>query len=149
LNFQISSDGGTTNVGTRQSSILATNTLYHFAVRFQGSPIQDVFVNGRLDNAAFSGTIRPSCFSGATPFLIGAQAATSSTISTPYLGQIAEVAIWNRAISDSEIRTLARIGPGWFGKRASRFAGYSEQFAASGFKAYWARRQSQLIGGGL
>ncbi len=65
-----------------------------------------------------------------------------------FSGQIAEWAIWNKSVTASEARTLYRLGPGWFGKRASRLVGYSEQFA-SGFKAYWARRQSQLIGGGV
>lgn len=117
LNFQISSDGGTTNVGTRQSSVLATDTHYFFCCRFQGSTIHDVFVNGRLDNSTFAGTIRPSCFVGATPFLIGAQAATSSTISAPFLGQIAEVCIWNRALTPSEINTLYGLEPGGLGRR--------------------------------
>ena len=113
LNFQISSDGGTVSISTRQSSILATNTTYFFCCRFQGSRIQDVFVNGRIDNAAFTGgVIRPSCFIGATPFLIGAQAATSSTMSNPFLGQIAEVCARERVLSLSEITTLYQAGPG-------------------------------------
>jgi hypothetical protein len=113
LNFQISSDGGTVSISTRQSSILATNTTYFFCCRFQGSRIQDIFVNGRIDNAAFTGgAIRPSCFIGATPFLIGAQAATSSTISNPFLGQIAEVCAWNRVLTPGEISALYEAGPG-------------------------------------
>ena len=61
--------------------------------------------------------------------------------------RIAEACVWNRGITPSETRELYRLGPGWFGKRESMFPGYAEQ--AAGFKAYWARRQSQLIGGGL
>ena len=65
-----------------------------------------------------------------------------------FVGQIAEGVIWRRFMTPSEIRTLYRIGPGWFGKQDSRVFGYSEQFA-TGFKGYLSRRQSHLIGGGL
>jgi hypothetical protein len=111
LNFQISRTGSG-EFGQRQSSILNPNTTYFFAVRFQGSRVQDIFLNGVLDNAAFLGTIRPSCFVGQTPLIIGAQAETSSTISAPFLGQMAEVCTWNRALTVGEIRTLYEAGPG-------------------------------------
>lgn len=61
-------------------------------------------------------------------------------------GQIAESCIWNRALTASEVRTLYRLGPGWYRPTQPRRYGY---VAAGGFKAYWARRQSQLIGGGV
>jgi hypothetical protein len=104
-----------------------------------------VFLDGLLDaNTALTGDL--AVFSEALQ--IAAAFDTNFNLATLFLGgQLAEIAIWNRAITPGENRTLYRIGPGWFGKRESRFAGYAEQ--AAGFKAYWARRQSQLIGGGL
>lgn len=108
-----------------------------------------VWINGTEDAGTFvvNGTVNTLFWPSGVPIGFGAL----NLLSTPtaiFPGQIAEGCIWNRALTPSEIRTLYRIGPGWFGKRDSRVFGYSEQFAA-GFKAYWARRQSQLIGGGL
>lgn len=62
-------------------------------------------------------------------------------------GQIAEACIWSRALTISEIQELYRRGPGWYQPQLPRRIPYSEQQA--GFRAYWARRQSQLIGGGV
>jgi hypothetical protein len=61
-------------------------------------------------------------------------------------GGIADARLYNRAISQSEIRLLAsRIGIAYELDRSSRYKAAS----APAFKAYWARRNSQLIGGGV
>lgn len=62
-------------------------------------------------------------------------------------GKIAEAAIWQRSISVGDAQALYRLGPGWYQPQLPRRLPYSEQQA--GFRAYWARRQSQLIGGGV
>lgn len=62
-----------------------------------------------------------------------------------FTGQIAENAVWNRVLTLGEIQELYRLGPGWYHPYAKRVYGY----AIAGFKAYWHRRQSQLIGGGV
>ena len=88
-----------------------------------------VYVDGSLDaTTALTGSL--AIFS--EPLQIAAGFDTNFNSATLFLtGQIAELAIWNRAITASEIRTLYRIGPGWFGKRDSRVFGYSEQLAVS------------------
>jgi hypothetical protein len=58
----------------------------------------------------------------------------------PLIGQNAESCVWNRAITASEIRTLYRLGPGWFGKRERR-----RRYAVAG-AATTNRRRRILIG---
>lgn len=65
----------------------------------------------------------------------------------PFSGGLAEVVIWTSALMPGSAQELYRIGPGWYQPQLPRRIPYSEQQA--GFKAYWARRQSQLIGGGV
>jgi len=60
--------------------------------------------------------------------------------------RIAELNVWNRSLLAAEIRELYRLGPGWYQpcqRKRYAFVG------GAGFKAYWAKRQSQLIGGGV
>jgi hypothetical protein len=60
-------------------------------------------------------------------------------------GQIDDVRIYNRALTAGEVSELYNVGRGNMPlRRRRRYAGQ-----AAGFKAYWARRQSQLIGGGV
>jgi len=120
---------------------VATDTKWHHYIGTYFAGTSRFYIDGVLQNSA-SVTIQ----NGNSTVLLGGDPSLSATVFLN--GQTAEGCIWNRAITPSEIRTLHRLGPGWFGKRDSRVFGYSEQLAA-GFKAYWARRQSQLIGGGL
>jgi hypothetical protein len=61
--------------------------------------------------------------------------------------QIDDVTIYNTGLTASEVREIYRLGRGY---GVFPEPDFDEGFAAAaGFKAYWARRQSQLIGGGL
>lgn len=59
------------------------------------------------------------------------------------LGQIDDVARYGRELTAGEIRLLATRRGIAYEARRDMF------FGEAGFKAYWARRQSQLIGGGV
>ena len=62
-----------------------------------------------------------------------------------WAGQIDDAGIWARGLTPSEIRQLYTQGRGgWLRQTRRRTYG----FVAAGFKPYWARRQSQIIGGG-
>lgn len=62
-------------------------------------------------------------------------------------GQMSEVAIWNRAFLPGEAIQASAAGPGGMWQdRPRRSRVY---FSSAGFRAYWHRRQSQLIGGGV
>jgi len=64
-----------------------------------------------------------------------------------WVGQIAEINMFGRALTMPDHLALYRLGPGWFGRQEPRRRYAVAQ--AAGFKAYWARRQSQVIGGGF
>ena len=61
-------------------------------------------------------------------------------------GQLDDIRFYNRFLTASEVRQLWQLGRG--NMPMVRKRRYSEQEAA-GFRAYWARRQSQLIGGNV
>jgi hypothetical protein len=60
-------------------------------------------------------------------------------------GQLDDAILFNTALTASEVREIYRRGRG-YGIGASP---HRSRRSAAGFKAYWARRQSQLIGGGV
>jgi hypothetical protein len=57
-----------------------------------------------------------------------------------------DLIVFNAALTANEIREIYRLGRGY---GVFPEPDFDEGFAAAGFKAYWARRQSQLIGGGV
>jgi hypothetical protein len=63
-----------------------------------------------------------------------------------YSGLLDDCIIFDAALTASEVREIYRRGRG-YGIGASPHR--SRRATAAGFKAYWARRQSQLIGGGV
>jgi hypothetical protein len=63
----------------------------------------------------------------------------------PFGGQLDDFIIFNTALTASEVREIYRLGRGY---GVFPEPDFDEGFAAA-FQAYWARRQSQLIGGGL
>jgi hypothetical protein len=150
LDFAIALNGSSHRFSST-SAIMASTAWLHVAVTARagdGSAAQ-MFLNGNQVAATWT-VLTGNITLDDNPYrqTIGCIGPFDGSYLQFFQGQIAEVANWSRAILPSEINTLYRLGPGWFGKRASRFAGLAEQ-AAGGFKAYWARRQSQLIGGGL
>jgi hypothetical protein len=62
------------------------------------------------------------------------------------LGQIDDVTIFNAALTASEVAQVYKLGRGY---GVFPEPDFDEGFAAAGFKAYWANRRSQLIGGGV
>jgi hypothetical protein len=126
--------------GLVTGSILTANTWHHIVCRrADGTGGMRVFCNGVM-NAA-SGT--PG----------GTQASTAVfNFCGNYGGagagncQIDDFRIYNRALTNGEVAQLWQLGRGNMPLRRRRRC--VEQ-AAGGFKAYWARRQSQLIGGGV
>ena len=105
-----------------------------------------IYLNGIRQTLSFVGTLPTTAISQAgTPF-IGARPGPSSYSN----GRIGEVAVWNRELTPAEIRDLHRSGNGAIGRQLTgqtRRRVYG--FAPAGFRAYWARRNSQIIGGGV
>jgi hypothetical protein len=64
-----------------------------------------------------------------------------------FQGQIDDARLYSIGLDALDCMQLYRLGRG--NMPMVRKRRYAEQEAAAGFKAYWARRQSQLIGGGV
>jgi hypothetical protein len=63
-----------------------------------------------------------------------------------FQGLLDDYMLYNTALTANEVAQVYRLGRGY---GVFPEPDFDEGFAAAGFKAYWARRQSQLIGGGV
>jgi hypothetical protein len=61
-------------------------------------------------------------------------------------GKLDDIILFNTALTANEVREIYRLGRGY---GVFPEPDLDEGFAAAGFKAYWANRRSQLIGGGV
>jgi len=105
-NFVISSDGtfqsgnlieGTNSIGTNWIHLCAT---------FNPSTRQELFVNGTSE-AVKTSSVAASIFSSSAPLWIGTQTQIFST-NNMWDGLIAEVGIWNAALTAAEVASLAK-----------------------------------------
>jgi len=103
---------------------IANNVWTHCAGTYNGSVMTWYLQGAQVGQVAQTGNIAAQN----TALYLGQF--SSGGFST-FSGQIAVWAVWHRAVTASEIRTLYRLGPGWFGKRASKLAGFAEQAAAT------------------
>lgn len=122
-----------------------TSNWEHFGVSIlhsTGVNTISLYRNGVLDTTA-SKTITPS---GSYKWFLGGSDPSVTSVAS-FAGQIAELNVWDRSLLAAEFRELCRLGAGWYQPYKKRGYGYAA--AVAGFKAYWHRRQSQIIGGGL
>ena len=135
--FLVNTSGGGTNIITSTTSV-NTGDWFFVAGTYDATNIR-IFVNGLQEASnTQSGTL---LYDNDLPFQIG----RFDSLGQYFSGQIGSIGLYNRALNPSEIKTLYNLGPGWYRPYQKRSIGY----AAAGFKAYWHRRQSQIIGGGL
>ena len=120
------------------TGIAMTANVWQFIVYTRNGSTADFYINGvnRATNSAYNPT-----FSNTNDVRIGAAGNGSEYTSM----QAASASIYTRTLAAAEILQLYNLGPGWYRPYAKRGYGY----AVAGFKAYWHRRQSQVIGGGL
>jgi len=128
--------GATSGTG---SSTMATGNWYFLCGRWNGTEVS-VWMNGRLESSSSGANTLRSASASQTS--IGRNLTTDGYTQ----GLIDDVTIFNVALTASEIREMYRLGRGY---GVFPEPDFDEGFAAAGFKAYWARRQSQLIGGGV
>ena len=125
---------------TLSTALQANSWANIVATKNAGADTGDLFVNG-VKQTSFSGALYATT-SGATRLRL----ASYTSPQLPLNGQIADLSLWNRTLTDTESVSLYRLGPGWYQpyqRKRYAFVG------GAGFKAYWAKRQSQLIGGGV
>jgi hypothetical protein len=140
LEFFFESGGA---VPIAQSSVdVPFNQWSHVCGTYDGTD-RKVFINGVLRGS------NSTAQSNLTQAEVGVTAiGRAGSFNGLYLNaQIADVAMHNRALTASEVQTLYNLGPGWY--QPYRKRGYGYAVAAAGFKAYWHRRETQIIGGGL
>jgi len=131
---------GTLAVATG-STALATNRWYFGVLAYDRSNVL-VYLDGLLDaTTALTGNL--AVFS--EPLQVAAGFDTTLSQPTLFLGgQLDDIRIYSRALTAGEVRQLWQIGRGNMPLRRRRR--YVEQ--AAGFKGYWARNNSRLIGAG-
>lgn len=101
------------------------------------------FLNGFISSSTF----QTASITYTTGSLGIGQWAASPQSTNKFIGDIAEIVLVSRVLAPSEIFQAYQAGPGGMWQdRPRRSRVY---FGAAGFKAYWHRRQSQLIGGGV
>ena len=141
--FQI--NDGTTGAGGFEL-VAGNDDVWHCygVVIDRGSGKISFFKDGRLQS---EGTGVPPGITVTRDIEIGRRAATGLEGGFVYATtQIDDIRLYNRPLTAQEIRQMY-IGGRGFGLLPERRRRRGK--AAAGFKAYWHRRQSQLIGGGL
>lgn len=114
-----------------------------FGICWTGSTAK-VFLNGRLDGSAAT-TVAPDATTSALS-IMSYGAGTGRAM----WGQVSECAVWTRALADAEFLELYRRDAGYLAReltQTTRMRTYG--FVPPSFKAAWASRRSQIIGGGL
>jgi hypothetical protein len=119
---------------------LSLDRWQHIALTYNGSNTIAAYLDGALQGTT-TGTSAAN-FSAMFDFAIGARISTASYLN----GLVDDFCMFNAALTANEIREIYRLGRGY---GVFPEPDFDEGFAAAGFKAHWARRQSQLIGGGV
>jgi len=127
------------------ASVAYTATLQHVAAWMDMSGTVKVYLNGvQSATTANASAIASAAMTFTQPATIGVRYDINGTLDKYFAGNIDDVR-WGFSASDSIFKTLAKrrgIAYELAPRRRSRiFTG--------GFKAYWAARKAQIIGGGL
>jgi hypothetical protein len=118
------------------------NSWNFFCVTKTGSGNLTFFNNGIQRSTHAIPFVNEYAFS--TFFYLGANITTGGTNSNAFYD---DIMIFNTASTHNEVQFIYEQGRG--GGLLLQPPRRRSYFAAGGFKAYWARRRSQLIGGGL
>jgi hypothetical protein len=124
---------------------LANNQWYHFALSRDASNGVRLYLNG-VESTSGVQTVTGTY----TLNRIG-QYASGGGVYAPYIwdGLLDDMTVYNRLLSANEIRRLYLLGRGGIYERRRRTLRRVAVEQAAAFKAYWARRQNQIIGGGV
>jgi hypothetical protein len=103
-----------------------------------------IYVDGLASSVTVATNLNALATGNATRlFNLGSGPATSGFI-LPFGGQLDDIRLYNRALTAGEVRQLYQVGRGNMPLRRRRR--HTNQ--AGGFRAYWARNNSRLIGAG-
>jgi hypothetical protein len=140
---------GRNSTGTYRSSGASTTTItgvgwVHLVGQY--SDRLQIYVNGVLESQTASAL---TAFSTMPDLNIGALGFAGLPESGYVNGRIDNVVLYDRALSANEIQRLYLLGRGGMYQRRRRTLRRVAVEQAAAFKAYWARRNSQIIGGGV
>ena len=137
--FIISTDGlQNSNWEAIDSSRIVANQWNLLVGVWSAGSVARSFVNGRL--AATAVTAISSLRSGTMVTTFG----ETESGALDFTGQIAVAGVWNRALTEAEIRVIWQMGPnGFCVSRQSR-----NYKSAAGFRPHWASQRTQIISGG-
>jgi hypothetical protein len=118
---------------------------HHVAITAAGNGNSGrIFVDGKQLSTTVTTNLNALATGNSTRTLtLGSQ---TNGFTFPFGGQLDDIRIFRTALTAADARQLWQLGRG--NMPMIRKRRYTEE-AAGGFKAYWARRQSQLIGGGV
>jgi hypothetical protein len=107
LFLNLTQDGTNATTTQRTSTITTTvNTFQHFCGTWSPSDFPNVYIDGTISNGATSGVnTNTAIYSGTANLILGANYNGSALY---YGGQLAEVGIWNAALTAAENASLAR-----------------------------------------
>jgi len=120
------------------NTTLLTGKWYHGCLTRTQSTLA-IYLDGRDDGSMAVGST--SANYGTTPTMdIGSRGSVGGSF---FSGSLDDIRIYNRALPQNEITQLYQLG------RGGSYARRRDSIGRAGFKSYWARRQSQIIGGGV
>jgi hypothetical protein len=136
---------GSTGFFAESTVVLANNTWHHVAFTYDGSLLNtgiSIFVDGMKTSVTLGviGNGSAGTF-GDSDFRIGSRN-NGGSINAPFLGLVKSVAVYNRVVSDAEIRLLAS-------RRGIAYEMAPRNWTSQQIAAYRARYYSQVIGSGV
>jgi hypothetical protein len=105
LFFILSSNGTGAAFTRRDSSTATSNAWQHYCGTFSPNNYPNVYLNGSLSNGTAQGSLNTAIHSGTADLAIGGN---SNGLGGYVTGDIAEVGIWNAALTAAEIASLAK-----------------------------------------
>ena len=105
LFFVLSSNGAGSGVTRRDSSTATSNAWQHYCGTFSPNDYPYVYLNGSVSNSSPQGSLNTAIHSGTADLAIGG---SSNGLGGYVTGDIAEVGIWNAALTAAEIASLAK-----------------------------------------
>ena len=135
---------GSTSGTKTFSGAITNNTVNHLLVTRDGGNTARVFINGRESSTG------GLSMTGNMPINVLGQYLNGTGGNAPFSwdGWIDDVPFYNRALSAGEAQQLYLLGRAGMYERRRRTARRAV-IEQAGFRAYWARRQNQIIGGGV
>lgn len=149
INLSIANSG---SYGILSSSSAYTSTEWvHIAAvhEFGSSSKSVIYLNGSPIAATWTGggTQVPDSDATSAPITVGALRYQGGPLQ--YLtGRLGEFAVFKRCLTATELLRLYTSGSGWIGRELTGMNRRRRYGRAAGFKAAWAMRQRQILGGG-